>query len=105
MTSRSENMKKQGLKGAFVNKQKGLLKFIKSQTKKTDIIHNEIIDELLENKYYHIIYEKYMENEIIDIYDIPEKDVALLEYFDYCNPDELINKYNGIYIQELTNVF
>ena len=49
MTSRSENMKKQGLKGAFVNKQKGLLKFIKYQTKKTDIIHNEIIDELLEN--------------------------------------------------------
>ena len=101
MISRSENMKKQGLKGAFVNKQKGLLKFIKSQTKKTDIIHNEIIDELLENKYYNIIYEKYMENENIDFDDIPEKDFNLLNYFDFSHPDELVNKYKGFTIQEL----
>ena len=101
MISRSENMKKQGLKGAFVNKQKGLLKFIKSQTKKTDIIHNEIIDELLENKYYHIIYEKYMENENVDIEDIPEKDFDLLNYFNFSHPDELVKKYKGFTIQEL----
>ncbi len=98
---RRNNMNTNRLKGAFVNKQKGLLKFVRSQTKKGDIIHNEIIDELINNNYYNIIYEKYMENEDIDIEDIPEKDFDLLQYFDFAHPDELPNKYKGFTIQEL----
>ena len=55
---RRKNMNTQRLKGAYTNKQKGILKFIKSQVKKTDVLHNQIIDELLENNYYHHIYNK-----------------------------------------------
>lgn len=98
---RRDNINNNRLKGAFVNKQKGLLKFVRSQTKKGDIIHNEIIDELLNNNYYNIIYEKYMENDTVNIDDIPEKDVSLLEYFNCCSPDELPKKYKGFTIQEL----
>ena len=89
------------LKGAFVNKQKGLLKFVKSQSKKGDIIHNEIIDELIDNKYYNIIYEKFMESEDVDIENIPEKDFQLLEYFEFSHPSDLPKKYKGFTIQEL----
>mgnify|MGYP000229857317 CR=1 FL=1 len=98
---RQKNMNTQRLKGAFVNKQKGILKFIKSVTKKTDILHNEIIDELIDNKYYHIIYEKYMENDDIELDDIPVKDVDLFLYFDGCHPDELKEKYKGCAIREI----
>jgi len=95
------NMNTQRLKGAHTNKQKGLLKFIKSKVKKTDILHNQIIDELLENQYYHHIYNKYMENDNIDYDDIPEKDMDLLLYFDSCTPDELRGKYAGFKIEEI----
>lgn len=98
---RRDNMNKHRLHGAFVNKQKGLLKFVKSQSKKGDIIHNEIIDELIDNKYYNIIYEKFMESEDVDIENIPEKDASLFLYFDCCPPDELSKKYKGFTIQEL----
>ena len=49
------------------------------------------IDELLENKYYHHIYNKYMEN----------NDMDLLLYFDSCHPDELKDKYSGFNIREI----
>lgn len=100
---RKNNMNTNRLKGAFVNKQKGLLKFVRSQTKKGDIIHNEIIDELINNNYYNIIYEKIMENENedVDIENIPENDFQLLQYLDFCHPDELPKKYKGFTIQEL----
>jgi hypothetical protein len=98
---RRDNMNNNRLKGAFVNKQKGLLKFVKSQSKKGDIIHNEIIDELIDNKYYNIIYEKFMESEDVDIENIPEKDFDLLQYLEFCHPDELSKKYKGFTIQKL----
>jgi len=98
---RRKNMHTQRLKGAHTNKQKGILKFIKSQVKKTDILHNQIIDELLENKYYHHIYTKYIENEDFNLDDIPEKDMDLLLYFDSCPPDELKDKYAGFTIRQL----
>ena len=98
---RRKNIHTQRLKGAHTNKQKGILKFIKSQVKKTDVLHNQIIDELLENNYYHHIYNKYIENDDIDLDDIPEKDMDLLVYFDSCHPDELKDKYAGFTIREL----
>jgi hypothetical protein len=59
------------------------------------------IDELLENKYYHHIYNKYMENNDIDLEDIPLKDMDLLLYFDSCHPNELKDKYSGFNIREI----
>lgn len=94
------NMNVQQLKGARTNKQKGILKFIKSQVKKTDVLHNQIIDELLENQYYHYIYDKYIATEDIEFDDIPAKDMDLLLYFDSCHPDELKDKYKGFTITE-----
>jgi hypothetical protein len=98
---RQKNINIQRQKGAFTNKQKGILKFIKSQTKKTDIIHNQIIDELLSCDYYSHIYDKYIANEDIDLDDIPKKDMDLLLYFDTCPPDELKDKYKGFNIKKL----
>ena len=94
-------MNTQRLKGAFVNKQKGILKFIKSQSKKTDIIHNQIIDELLNNNYYHHIFNKYIIDDDFNVNDIPLKDLDLLVYFDFCNPDELKDKFRGFTIKQL----
>ena len=42
-----------------------------------------------------------MENENVDIEDIPEKDFDLLNYFNFSHPDELVKKYKGFTIQEL----
>jgi hypothetical protein len=95
------NMNIQRQKGAFVNKQKGILKFVKSQTKKTDIIHNQILDELLDTNFYHHIYNKYILDEHFDVNDIPVKELDLLVYFDFCNPDELKDKYKGFTIKQL----
>jgi len=98
---RRKNIHTQRLKGTHTNKQKGILKFIKSQVKKTDVLHNQIIDELLENNYYRHIHTKYIVNDDIDLKDIPVKDADILVYFDCCHPDELKDKYAGFTIREL----
>ena len=99
--SRTENINIQRLKGAETNKIKGILTFIKTQNKKADLLHNNIIDELENNKYYESIFNKYMLNDAVDIEDIPYKDVSILEMFDFCDPIELKEKYKGFYVKHL----
>ena len=99
--NRRANMSIQQAKGAQANKQKGILKFIKSRTTKSDMIHNEMINELIKNNYYNDIYDKYILNVSVDIDDIPEKDAYILAYFNTCDPAELHTKYKGININEI----
>ena len=75
--TRTENINIQRLKGAQTNQLKGILTFIKSQNKKADLLHNNIIDELENNKYYELIYNKYILNQEVDDEDIPNKDVSI----------------------------
>jgi hypothetical protein len=42
-----------------------------------------------------------MESEDVDIENIPEKDFDLLQYLEFCHPDELSKKYKGFTIQKL----
>jgi len=99
--SRTENINIQRLKGAQTNQLKGILTFIKSQNKKADLLHNNIIDELENNKYYELIYNKYILNQEVDDEDIPYKDVSILEMFNFCEPIELKDKYKGFYIKTI----
>ena len=105
--NRQNNMNIQRLKGANTNKQKGLLTFVKNSVKKTDVIHNELIDELIKNNYYHHIYNKFMLNDDINLEDedffdeldnTELKEYEILAYFDFCSPDELKDKYRGFNI-------
>jgi len=107
--NRQNNMNIQRLKGAHTNKQKGLLTFVKKSVKKTDIIHNELIDELIKNNYYHHIYNKFMLSDDIDLDDddfhnnlddTEFKEYELLSYFNFCSPDELKDNYRGFKIIE-----
>jgi len=97
--SRTENINIQRLKGAETNKLKGILTFVKKTTKKKDIVHNQIIDELIESGYYEDIYDKYILDDAINIEDIPIKDATILEMFDCCDPDDLTDNYKGFNIQ------
>jgi hypothetical protein len=99
--TRTENINIQRLKGAETNTIKGILTFIKSKNKKKDLLHNNIIDELVNNGYYELIYNKYILNQEVDDEDIPYKDVSILEMFDFCEPEELINKYKGVYVKTI----
>jgi len=99
--TRTQNINIQRLKGAETNKIKGILTFIKSQNKNADRLHNNIIDELVNNGYYETIYNKYILNHEVDEEDIPEKDVSILEMFNFCEPIELKNKYKGFYIKTI----
>ena len=64
-------------------------------------IGNQILDELLDTNFYHHIYNKYILDEHFDVNDIPVKELDLLVYFDFCNPDELKDKYKGFTIKQL----
>jgi len=99
--TRTENINIQRLKGAETNKIKGILTFIKTKNKKADLLHNNIIDELVNNKYYELIYDKYILNQEVDDEDIPNKDVSILEMFNFCDPLELKEKYKGFYVSTI----
>ena len=99
--SRTENINIQRLKGAETNKLKGLLTFVKKTRKKQDIVHNQIIDELIESGYYEDIYNKYILDDAINIEDILVKDATILEMFDCCEPADLIDYYKGFYIETI----
>ena len=99
--TRTQNINIQRLKGSETNKLKGILTFIKSKNKKKDLLHNNIIDELVNNKYYELIYNKYILNQEVDDEDIPNKDVSILEMFNFCDPLELKEKYKGFYVSTI----
>jgi len=99
--TRTENINIQRLKGAETNKIKGILTFIKSQNKKADLLHNNIIDELEDNGYYELIFNKYILNDAVDIEDIPVKDVSILEMFNFCDPIDLKDNYKGFYVKNI----
>jgi hypothetical protein len=99
--TRTENINIQRLKGAETNTIKGILTFIKSKNKKKDLLHNNIIDELVNNGYYELIYNKYILNQEVDDEDIPYKDVSILEMFDFCEPIDLKEKYKGFYVKTI----
>jgi len=99
--SRTENINIQRLKGANTNKIKGILTFIKSQNKKADLLHNNIIDELEDNGYYELIFNKYILNNDVDIENIPVKDCSILEMFNFCEPIDLKNNYKGFYVKTI----
>jgi len=101
--TRTENINIQRFKGAKTNQLKGILTFIKSQNKKADLLHNNIIDELVNNKYYELLYNKYiLDKDFNDnINNVPDKDFSILEMFDYCDPSELKDKYKGFYVSTI----
>jgi len=99
--TRTENINIQRLKGAETNKIKGILTFIKSQNKKADLLHNNIIDELEENGYYELIFNKYILNNEVDEEDIPYKDLSILEMFNFCEPIDLKQNYKGVYVKTI----
>ena len=99
--SRTENINIQRLKGAETNKIKGILSFIKSRNKKADLLHNNIIDELVKSGYYENIFNKYILDDAIDIEDIPIKDATILEMFNSCDPEDLKDYYKGFYVETI----
>ena len=99
--TRTENINIQRLKGAETNKIKGILTFIKSQNKKADRLHNNVIDELENNGYYELIFNKYLLNDAVDIENIPVKDASILEMFNFCEPIDLKDNYKGFYVKSI----
>lgn len=99
--NRIQNMKLQQVKGSEANKIKGCLTFLRNKTKKSDIYYNELIDELIKTKYYKNIYEKYVENNNINIEDIPVKDFDILNLLDFIEPNMINTKYRGITLKTI----
>ena len=94
-------MKLQQVKGSEANKIKGCLTFLRNKTKKSDIYYNELIDELIKTEYYKTIYEKYVENNNINIEDIPIKDFDILNLLYFIEPDMINIKYRGITLKTI----
>lgn len=94
-------MKLQQVKGGEANKIKGCLTFLRNKTKKSDIYYNELIDELIKTEYYKTIYEKYVENNNINIEDIPIKDFDILNLLDFIEPSKLYTKYRCITLKTI----
>jgi len=93
------------------NTLKGIKKHILGKTKKQKL-QNEIIDELIKNGYYKMIWNKWVDyaGEIYDkneeeafekIYDYMGcKDMKILELFKFTEPDDLIDFKEGLIIIE-----
>jgi hypothetical protein len=94
-------MKLQQAKGSEANRIKGCLTFLRNKTKKSDMYYNELIDELIKTEYYKTIYEKYVENNNINIEDIPIKDFDILNLLDFIEPDMINIKYRGITLKTI----
>ncbi len=86
---------------------KSLLSFVSKKSKKATY-KNRLIDELLNNGIYYIIYNKYidyLENTKTDDINLleqylTEKEYKILELLDFIEPDEIETKKEGYYIQE-----
>jgi len=113
-TFRQNNIKKAQLKANETNKLKGLKRFVISRNKQQKI-NNDLIDELLLNGYYNKIYNIWIEN-ILDMEDydyynddeeyddmtknLSEKDISILNLFNYENPEKLKQLKQGMTIIE-----
>ena len=106
---RKESIKKARKSSNETNILKGCLTFINTKSKKAEL-KNKLIDELLKTNLYNEIYDKY--NKYIDETDDDNDEEAIYKYmsfqefkilssFDFCRPEELINKREGFYIQEI----
>ena len=93
------------------NTLKGIKKYVLGRTKKQKL-QNEIIDELIENGYYKMIYNKWIDYEgerygkkeeegDEKLYEyMGKKDMRILELFKFTEPDNLIDFKEGLYIIE-----
>lgn len=96
------------------NTLKGIKKYVLGRTKKQKL-QNDIIDELIENGYYKMIYNKWIEyynknrnkeTNIDKLYEyMAEKDMRILELFKFTEPDNLIDFKEGLYIIEKDLIF
>lgn len=95
------------------NRLKGLRTFIKSKSKKSSI-KNEIIDDLIKTGYYKHIYNIWINSDYDlndtylngdykdnDIEGLMIKDIDILFEMEFCEPHELKDKYDGLYIYEV----
>tara|TARA_B110000046_G_C12743115_1_gene293475 strand:- start:160 stop:477 length:318 start_codon:yes stop_codon:yes gene_type:complete len=89
------------LKSNETNKKKGMLTFVKSAYSKGDVVHNDIITEMINTGFYNEIYDKYILDVNVNIEDIPYKVVSIFEMVDYCEPTDLDKHYKGLNIQKL----
>lgn len=111
---RQDNIKKARLNSNKTNKIKGLKKFVIGKNKQ-DKYYNQLIDQLLENGYYKKIYDTWINNIIeVDKYDyedeleeyedyykgLNDKDISILDMFNYQDPKELNDLKLGLTIIE-----
>jgi hypothetical protein len=109
---RRMNINQGRVKSNETNRLKGIRKFIKSTTKRGVII-NEIIDDLIQTKYYEYIYNifveqfdtndidiKDFENKNLKINGLSFKDIEILFLFNFCIPEDLSKQYKGFNIEE-----
>jgi hypothetical protein len=91
------------------NNLRGLLAFISKKSKKSTY-KNKLIDMLITTGKYHDIYERYCnyldENDDDDInilldYFINDKELSILELFDFVEPDNLHTKKEGFYLEQI----
>jgi len=113
---RRASIKKGRLSSNETNTLKGLISFVGRKTKKAEL-KNKLINELLLNGMYNDIYEKYMkytdelksDDEESDTDDNDDEilkymtfqEFKLLSALNFCRPEELNNKREGFYIQEI----
>jgi hypothetical protein len=106
---RKESIKKARKSSNETNILKGCLTFINTKSKKAEL-KNKLIDELLKTNLYNEIYDKYYKyvDETEDDNDeeaifkyISAQEFKILSSFDFCTPEELKNKREGFYIQEI----
>ena len=94
------------------NTLKGIKKYVLGKTKKQKL-QNEILDELIENGYYKMIYNKWIDYECETEKDddeklyeyMGEKDLRILNLFKFTEPDNLIDFKDGLLIIEKEIVF
>jgi hypothetical protein len=81
------------------NNLKGIRKYVLGKTKKQKL-QNEIIDELIKNGYYKMIWNKWVDyaGEIYDYMGC--KDMKILELFKFTEPDDLKDFKDGLIIIE-----
>ena len=113
-TIRQTNINKGRLISNKTNKIKGLNKFVIGKNKQ-EKYYNELIDQLLENGYYKKLYDIWINNIIeVDKYEyydddeeledyykgLNDKDIEILNMFNYQDPKELNDLKLGLTIIE-----